>query len=63
MDGGKKIIKNRNTACALFVAVFVILWNVLDLLWSALIAKTPYQFSMMTDLGPRFYPQWSWDTC
>ena len=44
------MIKNRNTSFALFVAVFVILWNVLDLLRSALIAKTPYRFSVMADL-------------
>ena len=50
-DGG---IISENTKyylkAALCVVVFIAVYNLLDLLWAAVITKSPYVFSPMSDL-------------
>ena len=45
-------MKNKNIFVSLLVYAvgFVAIWNVLDFLYSAFITKTPYQFSITTDM-------------
>lgn len=45
------MIKNKNVAYMLFVVLFVVCWNILDLIYSAVITKTAYQFQSASDLG------------
>lgn len=44
-------MKNKYVTFGLFVALFVVFWNVLDYLWSAFITRSPYSFSVGTDIG------------
>ena len=45
------MIKNKYIVFGLFVAVFVTLWNVCDVLWSTFITHSAYTFGVGTDLG------------
>lgn len=45
------MIKNKYVAFGLFVVLFMVGWNLLDFIWSALITKSPYNFSAGTDLA------------
>lgn len=45
------MIKNKYVAFGLFVVLFMVGWNLLDFIWSALITKSPYIFSAGTDLA------------
>lgn len=45
------MIKNKYVAFGLFVVLFMVGWNLLDFIWSALITKSPYIFSTGTDLA------------
>lgn len=45
------MIKNKNVAFGLFVVLFMILWNVCDLLWSMFITHGLYTFAAGIDLG------------
>ena len=45
------MIKNRKVAFVIFVVLFIVFWNLLDLLYSALITKEPYHFSTGNDMG------------
>ena len=43
-------IKNKYTAFALFVVLFLVIWSVLDFLFNTIITKSGYQFSPVIDL-------------
>ena len=48
---GRALIKSRTVAFVIFVVLFMIFWNLLDFIWVTLISKSPYHFSVGTDLG------------
>ena len=50
------MIKNKKLAFGLFVVLAVVLWNLLDYLWSVFIAGNPYHFSGATDVGAPLIP-------
>ena len=45
------MIRNKYVAFALFVVVALIIWNLLDYLYSTFITKSAYQFTVGGDLG------------
>ena len=53
---GDDMIRNKNLAFGLFVVLAVVLWNLLDYLWSVFIAGNPYHFSGATDVGAPLIP-------
>ena len=53
---GNDVIKNKKLAFGLFVVLAVVLWNLLDYLWSVFIAGNPYHFSGATDVGIPLIP-------
>ena len=53
---GNDVIKNKKLAFGLFVVLAVVLWNLLDYLWSVFIAGSPYHFSGATDVGAPLIP-------
>ena len=53
---GDDMIKNKKLAFGLFVVLAVVLWNLLDYLWSVFIAGNPYHFSGATDVGAPLIP-------
>ena len=50
------MIKDKKPAYGLFVVLAVVLWNLLDYLWSVFIAGNPYHFSGATDVGAPLIP-------
>ena len=50
------MIKNRYVAFGLFVVLFVLFFNVLDVLYSVWIAGGAYRFSAGLDLGVPLLP-------
>ena len=46
----KELIKNKYLAFGLFVALFLVLWHLLDFLFNTFIAGKGYQFSPIIDL-------------
>ena len=53
---GDDMIRNKKLAFGLFVVLAVVLWNLLDYLWSVFIAGNPYHFSGGTDVGAPLIP-------
>ena len=53
---GDDMIKDKKLAFGLFVVLAVVLWNLLDYLWSAFITGSPYHFSLGTDVGVPLLP-------
>ena len=45
------MIRNRIVAFGLFVVVFLLIWNLLDLLYASFIVGSAYQFKPVTDLA------------
>ncbi len=45
------MIKNKVVAFILFVVLFLVFWNLLDLLYCAVITHSSYQFAGFGDLG------------
>lgn len=45
------MIKNKIVALCLFVAVWLVVWNIADYLYSAFITKGTYQFTAGMDLS------------
>lgn len=43
-------MKNRNVAFGIFVAVFLLFWNILDYLYATFISRSSYQFAAAGDL-------------
>ena len=46
----KELIKNKYLAFGLFVALFLVLWHLLDCLFNTFITGKGYQFSPIIDL-------------
>ena len=44
------MIKNKKTVFGLFVVLFLLFWNLLDFLYSTLVAGSSYQFAAGIDL-------------
>ncbi len=44
------MIKNKRIVFGLFVAAFLLFWNLLDLLYNTLVAGSSYQFTTGVDL-------------
>lgn len=45
------MIKNKVVAFILFLVLFLVFWNMLDLLYCAVITRSSYHFSGLGDLG------------
>ena len=45
------MIKNKVVAFILFMVLFLVCWNMLDLLYCAVITHSSYQFAGFGDLG------------
>lgn len=45
------MIRNKYVGFALFVVVALIIWNLLDYLYSTFISRSVYQFTVGGDLG------------
>ena len=44
------MIKNRKLAFVLFVVFFLMVWNILDYLYSVVLTRSAFRFSTGTDL-------------
>lgn len=45
------MIKNKVVAFILFLVLFLVFWNMLDLLYCAVITRSSYHFAGLGDLG------------
>jgi hypothetical protein len=44
------MVKNRFVAFLIFVALFFIIWNILDLIFNAFITRSGYRFTTIGDV-------------
>ncbi len=56
------MIKNKKAAFGLFVVLFMVCWNLLDFIWTAVISKGAYHFPEEATWRFRWYLQLSPDT-
>ncbi len=45
------MIKNKTVAYIIFVILFLVMWNLLDLIYATFITKSGYSFGGGTDMG------------